>query len=102
MGMGSPFQAFLAVQSASAFCQKASEVGNPNTRKAWEHKYRLPVEIYGSPTPGWWPASPIVNQPAASKVLGISNCRFTTVYNAHRTCCGNTSSGNWCIRAIFD
>ena len=50
--MFSPPQIFTAVQGFAPPAQNTSLFGNPNGNQAAAHRYKLPVEIYGSPIAG--------------------------------------------------
>ena len=50
--MSMPLQAFCWVQGSAGADQNSSVDGRPRGSHAAEHRYRLPVEMYGSPMEG--------------------------------------------------
>ena len=53
MGKASPDHARAAVHGCGAADQNSSPGGRPSGSSPTAHKYKLPVEMYVSPTPGW-------------------------------------------------
>ena len=84
----SPDQILRCVQSASGSLQKGALSGSPSGRKTVQHKYRLPVEMYGSPIPGCLPHTPMFSHPSASNMPGHASIRWITAVSAQRTCAG--------------
>src|SRR5258708_23358616 len=94
IGNGCPDQARRDVHGWGAADQNSSVAANASGARSTEKRYRLPVEKYDSPTPGWCPQKPMRSHPSPSKVSGASSVRRMTAVSAPRTCTPDTPSGS--------